>query len=106
MLCKGPLCNFGPNGSSLFRCLKKALKPQLRGNRVVFWCTYLNDECIGIKCQYASCAANAAAADGTCTYVVKTEEPRRDILDEARKIEEEAKKLRSVLRRRGLDDLI
>ncbi|MFB6491131.1 MAG: hypothetical protein TU35_007835 [Thermoproteus sp. AZ2] len=105
--CLGPRCVYGPNGSSLFRCGKKALKPMIRGNKIVFWCTWLNDECIGPRCQYAYCEARALTPDGFCTIKTKgVEEKRPDILIEAKKMEGEVKKIEQHLKKYGLKDYL
>lgn len=106
--CLGPRCALGPNGTSLFRCGKKALKPTIRGNKIVFWCTWLNDECIGAKCQYAYCEARAMTPEGYCTYKPSGEEgeARRDILTEVKKMEREVEKIRQHLKRQGLGDYL
>lgn len=106
--CLGPRCALGPNGTSLFRCGKKALKPTIRGNKIVFWCTWLNDECIGARCQYAYCEARAMTPEGYCTYKPSGEEgeTRRDILTEVKKMEKEVEKIRQHLKRQGLGDYL
>ncbi len=102
--CLGPRCNLGQGGTSLFRCTKKALKVTKRGPSIAFWCTYLNDECIGAKCQYASCDARAMSPQGLCLYVPERREDVRDIVDEAKKIEGEVQKLERHLKKLGLKD--
>ena len=77
-LCLGPRCVYGPNSSSLFRCGKKALKPTVKGNKIVFWCTWLNDECIGAKCQYAYCEARAMDALQHLVDFIKRKKPDED----------------------------
>ncbi|MEM1734105.1 MAG: hypothetical protein QXF38_05945 [Pyrobaculum sp.] len=106
--CLGPRCAYGPNSTSLFRCGKKALKPTIRGNKIIFWCTWLNDECIGPRCQYAYCEARAMTPEGFCTYKPSGEEegPRRDILAEVKKMEKEVEKIRAHLKRQGLGDYL
>ena len=91
----------------MFRCGKKALKPMIRGNKIVFWCTWLNDECIGAKCQYAYCEARALTPDGFCTIKAKgSEEKRADIVVEAKKMEKEVKKIEHHLKKYGLKDYL
>ncbi|MEM0370343.1 MAG: hypothetical protein QXK71_07420 [Pyrobaculum sp.] len=106
--CLGPRCAYGPNSTSLFRCGKKALKPTIRGNKIIFWCTWLNDECIGPRCQYAYCEARAMTPEGFCTYKPSGEEegPKRDILAEVKKMEKEVEKIRAHLKRQGLGDYL
>ncbi len=105
-VCLGPKCIYGPNGSSLFRCGKKALKPTVRGNKIVFWCTWLNDECIGARCQYAFCDARAMTPEGFCTYKPAAGEESRDIMTEVKKMEREVEKIRGHLKKRGLGDYL
>ncbi|MFN3804148.1 MAG: hypothetical protein ACK4SY_03735 [Pyrobaculum sp.] len=105
-LCLGPRCVYGPNGTSLFRCGKKALRPNIRGSKIVFWCTWLNDECIGARCQYAFCDARAMTPEGYCTYKAEGEEAKPDILAEVKKMEREVEKIRVHLKRRGLEDYL
>ena len=106
--CLGPRCAYGPNSTSQFRCGKKALKPTIRGNKIIFWCTWLNDECIGPRCQYAYCEARAMTPEGFCTYKPSGEEegPKRDILAEVKKMEKEVEKIRAHLKRQGLGDYL
>ncbi|MFN7106266.1 MAG: hypothetical protein ACK4M3_06775 [Pyrobaculum sp.] len=105
-LCLGPRCVYGPNGTSLFRCGKKALRPNVRGSKIVFWCTWLNDECIGARCQYAFCDARVMTPEGYCTYKAGGEEAKPDILTEVKKMEREVEKIRLHLKRRGLEDYL
>lgn len=104
-VCLGPKCIYGPNSSSLFRCGKKALKPTVRSAKIVFWCTWLNDECIGAKCQYAFCDARVMTPGGFCMYKTEMGESR-DILTEVKKLEREVEKIRSHLKKRGLEDYL
>lgn len=87
---------------------EKALKPTIRGNKIIFWCTWLNDECIGPRCQYAYCEARAMTPEGFCTYKPSGEEegPKRDILAEVKKMEKEVEKIRAHLKRQGLGDYL
>ncbi len=81
-----PKCEF-------FRCAKKALikpmgNPRGRGPiaQGVVLCRETGEECLGAKCQYATCIRNALLPNGLCGLEYRTE--RRQI----RSIEQEVKK--------------
>jgi len=102
--CLGGYCNLGEGGRSLFRCGKKALQFRRGGNKLVLWCTYLNDYCIGAKCQFAYCEARAMDSQGRCLYLGGVETKEVDIEEELKKIEAEALKLERHLRKLGIRD--
>lgn len=91
-----------------FECLKGALIYRRRGNRIVAFCTWIGDECIGYKCQFASCKRHALLPDGTCKLKLEKVQPRRSsrefsIEEEAIKEEQLYGKLRSKLKKLGPD---
>jgi hypothetical protein len=105
--CAGPRCVLGPNSTSLFRCGKRSLKPVVRGSRILFWCAWLNDECIGVKCQFAYCEARSMTPEGLCARLAEGGRAREvDIVEEAKKLEREDEKLRAHLKRIGLGDYL
>ncbi|NPB00351.1 MAG: hypothetical protein GXO10_03155 [Crenarchaeota archaeon] len=100
--CEGPKC---PE----FRCLKRCLKIVRRGKDVQVICTLTNDVCIGAKCQFASCMARALTPDGKCLKSRREEgerSPEMDIVREARKLEKDVEKVRSKLKKIGLEDYL
>ncbi len=98
--CEGPKC---PE----FRCLKKCLRIVRRGDKVQVICALTNDPCIGPKCQFASCAAHALTPEGKCLKGVEKEIPSEfDIVKEAKKLEKEVEKVRSKLKKIGLEDYL
>lgn len=104
--CLGGYCNLGEGGRSLFRCSKKALQFRRASDRVIFWCTYLNDYCIGAKCQFAYCEARAMDSQGRCLYAAGSRGREVNLEEELKKIEAEASKLEKHLRKLGLKDYI
>ncbi len=97
-MCVGPAC---PE----FRCLKKALRLVRRGNTALAICSLTGDQCIGYKCQFASCTAHALTPEGKCLREAFTEAgPEADIIKEAKKLEKDAEKIRSKLKKIGLED--
>jgi len=99
--CEGPKC---PE----FRCLKKCLRIVRRGDKVMVICSLTNDACIGAKCQFASCAAHALTPEGKCLrHGPERETPSEfDIIKEAKKFEKEVEKVRSKLKKIGLEDYL
>lgn len=86
----------------LFRCAKKALIIKLVDGKPVAWCTWVNDYCIGYKCQYASCSIRYLLPDGRCLAAVKSSEKSEDeFLKEAQR-EEGSNSLKNLLSRRGI----
>ncbi len=88
-----------------FECLKNALIYRRRGKRIVAFCTWIGDECIGYKCQFASCKRHALLPDGTCKLKLERVQPRRggefSIEEEALREEQLYGKLRDKLKRLG-----
>ncbi len=98
--CEGPRC---PD----FRCLKKCLRIIRRGSNVQVICTLTNDQCIGARCQFASCMARALSPDGKCLKSKRHEEaPEIDIVKEAKKLEKDVEKVRAKLKKIGLEDYL
>jgi hypothetical protein len=86
----------------LFRCTKKALIIKLVSGKPTPWCTWVNDTCIGYKCQYASCSARYMLPDGRCVAALKTREKEEDEFLKELEKEKEMSSLKNVLSRRGL----
>lgn len=93
-LCIGASCQY-------FICVKKALR-FVRGKAI---CSLTNDLCIGYKCQYASCSAHAMAPNGECT-LNQSDKNVKELTEEARKMEKDVSKLRSHLKKLGLNDYL
>ncbi|MDK6028443.1 hypothetical protein QPL79_03615 [Ignisphaera sp. 4213-co] len=86
----------------LFRCGKRALIIKLVDGRPTAWCSWVNDYCIGYKCQYASCSMRYLLPDGRCLFVVKGSEKSEDeFLKEVEK-KDDLGNLKSLLSRRGI----
>lgn len=96
----GTMCN---PACPLFRCTKKALIIKLVNGKPVPWCTWVNDVCIGYKCQYASCSARYMLPDGRCVAALKTREKEEDEFLKELEKEKEINSLKNVLSRRGLN---
>jgi len=90
-----PLCPF-------FRCGKGALtiKPG-KGGSIKAFCRWVNDDCIGYKCQFAYCFRRALLPDGTCTLARprKMEQDETDIISEASR-DEWSENVRRILSKR------
>jgi hypothetical protein len=93
-LCIGASCQY-------FICVKKALR-FIQGKAI---CGLTNDPCIGYKCQYAACSAHAMAPNGECTLNMRDKEVK-DVAEEAKKMEKDVSKIKSHLKKLGLDDYI
>ncbi|MCS6767830.1 MAG: hypothetical protein RMJ59_08285 [Candidatus Nitrosocaldus sp.] len=50
-----------------FKCGKNVLR--FRGN--VLWCDWLEQECVGPSCAYASCVRSKLLAEGRCGLVIR-----------------------------------
>jgi len=99
-MCIGPAC---PE----FKCLKKALRLARRGSTVTAICALTGDPCIGHKCQFASCSAHALTPEGKCLKEAFVEAgPETDIVKEAKKLEKETEKIKSMLKKIGLEDYL
>ncbi len=86
----------------LFRCEKKALIIKLINGKPIAHCNWVNDTCIGYKCQYASCATRYLLPNGKCLAAIKsTEKSEDEFLKELEK-EDNKKNLKSLLSRRGI----
>ncbi len=97
-MCVGPAC---PE----FKCLKKALKLVRKGKTAVAICNLTGDQCIGYKCQFASCTAHALTPEGRCLKGAFTETGSEiDIVREAKKLDKSAEQIRSKLKKIGLED--
>ena len=92
--CIGASCQY-------FICVKKALK-FVKGKAI---CGLTNDPCIGYRCQYASCSAHAMAPNGECT-LNQRDRNVRELADEAKKMEKDVSKIKSHLKKLGLDDYL
>ena len=109
-------------GCRFFRCAKNALtiKPvrafpnggeMLRRQRemygemppVILYCNWVNDVCIGYRCNYATCAKNAILPDGSCGLTARRmrRKRRRSLEQEALAEEEEFEEIEAMLRRKG-----
>jgi len=86
----------------LFRCGKKALMIKLVNGKPVAYCNWVNDTCIGYKCQYASCATRYLLPNGKCLAVIKTVEKSEDEFLKELEKEDNRKNLKSLLSRRGI----
>ncbi|HDH06866.1 MAG TPA: hypothetical protein ENF87_00690 [Thermoproteales archaeon] len=95
----------------LFRCSKGAytLRIDQKGGRVIAYCRWVGDECIGYKCKFAYCARKALLPDGKCKLAFQRKESEElDIVKEAEKDEYGEDVRRLVTRRLGkkfLDEL-
>ena len=86
----------------LFRCAKRALIIKLVDGKPVAWCTWVNDYCIGYKCQYASCVNRYLLPDGRCLAAIKSSEKSEDeFLKEVEK-RDSSDSLKNLLSRRGI----
>ncbi len=80
-----------------------------RGREVHVICTLTNDVCIGPRCQFASCMARALTPDGKCLKArkeVRESSAEIDIIREAKKLEKDVEKVRSKLKKIGLEDYL
>ncbi len=98
-----PVCPF-----RAFECLKNALIYRRRGRRVIAFCTWTGEECIGYRCQFASCKRHALLPDGTCKLKLEKVQPKRQkqsfsIEEEALREEQLYGKLRSKLKKLGAE---
>jgi len=94
-----PICPF-----RAFYCIKKALIIRRGAHGLEAWCAWINDACIGYKCQYSVCNRRALLPDGTCALMSKRRRKRIvPIEEEAMQLEAEYSKLRSKLKRLGVD---
>lgn len=93
-LCIGPSCQY-------FICVKKALKI-VKGRAI---CSLTNDPCIGYKCQYAGCSAHAMAPNGECT-LNRADKNIRELDEEARRMDKDLSKIKSRLKKLGLEDYL
>ncbi len=50
-----------------FKCGKNVLR--YKGS--VIWCDWLEQECLGVSCAYASCVRGKLLAAGKCGFVIK-----------------------------------
>jgi hypothetical protein len=99
-LCDDTWCGF-----EYFRCSKKALRVSRRGNSFMTQCTLFGGSCIGYKCQYAFCDAHVMAPSGECLLELRNKaEEERDIVREARRLDQEASKINRHLRKLGMKD--
>lgn len=89
----------------LFRCGKRALMVRLVDGKPSPWCTWVNDTCIGYRCQYASCHWKRLLPEGRCLAASEVKEQRREgdeFLRELEKVNVEDSTIKSLLHRRGL----
>ncbi len=75
-----------------FTCYRNAIVYRRTRRGVEAFCTWIGDNCIGPKCQFAGCARHALMPDGTCKLKLEALRPRRGEEEEF-SIEEEAKAL-------------
>lgn len=85
----------------LFRCARRALVLKLVDGKPVAYCTWVNDNCIGYKCQYSSCFQKYLLPDGKCLAVVKNEPQKEDMFMKELERDEENKNLKNLLSRKG-----
>ena len=88
-----------PNGEELLRRQR-----ELYGNTppVIFYCSWVNDVCIGYKCNYAACAKNAILPDGRCGLTARRRRRKtRSLEQEALEEEEEFEEIEAMLKRKG-----
>ncbi len=95
----GDMCS---QACQLFRCGKKALIMKLVNGKPVAYCSWVNDVCIGYKCQYASCVARYLLPNGKCLVATKNIEKNEDEFLKELEKEDNKKSLRSLLSRRGI----
>ena len=87
-----------------FYCIKKALVIRRGRSGLEAWCAWINDTCIGYKCQYSTCNRRALLPDGTCALLSKRKKERVvPIEEEAKRLEAEYSKLRGKLKRLGIE---
>lgn len=87
---------------SLFRCGKRALMVKLISGKPSAFCTWVNDSCIGYKCQYASCFQRYLLPNGKCMAVTKGETQKEDtFMKELERLESDDS-LKNLLSRKGL----
>ncbi len=99
-----PVCPF-----KAFVCHKNALIYRRRGKRIIAFCTWIGDECIGYRCQFAGCSRHALLPDGKCKLKLqkvspKTERKEISIEEEADIMEKQVYgKIKDKLRKLGVD---
>jgi len=95
-----PICPF-----RAFYCTKRALTIRRKGNRIIAFCSWIGDECIGYKCQYATCSRHALILpDGLCKLKMRKQRKREtSIEEEATKLEPQFRSLRQKLRKLSFD---
>lgn len=86
----------------LFRCDKRALIIKLVDGKPQAFCTWVNDVCIGYRCQYAFCAQRYLLPDGKCAAVLKSGKEEEDSFLKELESSEEEDKLLSLLGKKGL----
>ena len=97
-----------PNGNMcsatcpLFRCAKKSLMVKLVDGKPKAFCIWVNDMCIGYRCQYALCFNRYLLPDGKCSAVTRSTAPKEDMFMEELKKSAEDKDLEIILSRKGL----
>ena len=94
-----PLCPF-----RAFICTKRALSIRRYGTKIVSYCSWTGDNCIGYRCQFALCSRHALLPDGTCGLTVRRKRPSGpSIEEEAFKMEKEYKTLKNKLKKPGTE---
>lgn len=91
-----PLC-------PLFRCSKRALFINLINGRSTPYCNWVNDTCIGYKCQYATCVSRYLLPDGKCLTVVRNVSKNEDEFMKELENRKSDASLKSLLSRRGIN---
>ncbi len=90
-----PLC-------PLFKCSKRTLIINLINGKPTTYCNWVNDNCIGYKCQYAMCVTRYLLPDGKCLSAIKTEQKNEDEFIKELENRKGNNSLKSLLSRRGL----
>jgi len=86
----------------LFRCEKRALIKKLVDGKPQAFCMWVNDTCIGYKCQYAMCAQRNLLPDGKCSAALRSDRSREDAFMKELESSKDDDLLKSLLNRKGI----
>ncbi|MCS7111947.1 MAG: hypothetical protein N3D82_03530 [Ignisphaera sp.] len=86
----------------LFKCSKRVLIVNLINGKPTPYCSWVNDNCIGYKCQYAMCTVRYLLPDGKCLSAIRTEPKSEDEFIKELESRESSTSLKSLLSRRGI----
>jgi hypothetical protein len=95
----GVMCN---TSCPLFKCSKRSLIVKLINGKPTSYCNWVNDVCIGYKCQYAMCVSRYLLPDGKCLSVIKTESKSEDEFMKDLESRRSDSSLKNILSRRGI----